>query len=275
MQKYAALSSPVSPLGRPCLEPLSPPPPPVTPSPLPTELPRPTTLLLQSALQREQQALSAAATVLQDARRAGGQRKLGASSSSAAPSAARDPTVGPPLRANWSTMSAENLRIVLRQERDDKLALEQLNAHLYMQLQLAPKHLAQQSARELACVQAELRAAAVVACMAVACSVAVRAAARVAARAAARVAARARETMTAAAPTAAAAAAAVVTVAARAAARAEGDDWESVQAIKWRKGQLKQAVSASAGKQESARTHNTFYSNAKNLVAGTKRLADG
>ena len=60
-------------------------------------------------------------------------------------------------------MSAENLRIVLRQERDDKLALEQLNAHLYMQLQLAPKHLAQQSARELASVQAELRAAAVVA----------------------------------------------------------------------------------------------------------------
>ena len=55
----------------------------------------------------------------------------------------------------------------------------------------------------------------------------------------------------------------------------EGDDWESAQAIKWRKGQLKQAVSASAGKQESARTHNTFYSNAKNLVAGTKRPADG
>ena len=53
----------------------------------------------------------------------------------------------------------------------------------------------------------------------------------------------------------------------------EGDSWESAVATKWRAGQRKDAVAASSGKGESARTNNVFFSGAKAIMSSAKRTA--
>ena len=50
-----------------------------------------------------------------------------------------------------------------------------------------------------------------------------------------------------------------------------GDAWESAPAVSWREAQTVRAVAAASGKQESARTYNTFFSNTPALAASSKR----
>ena len=51
-----------------------------------------------------------------------------------------------------------------------------------------------------------------------------------------------------------------------------GNAFVSAIAIAWRVAQWKGAMRAAAGKQESARTHNTFFSGAKAVVSSAKRV---